>query len=173
MLEGDTLIGQHPVYSAVELAADRNIGRVGAVIVYAGIALGIDADAEVGFSRARDKDAQVGGKQHIGVFAYDIVGLDRAAVERHHQRAAGRVGDRAVLRQVNTGGRAQPQCAAACQRNLHRLALRGHRAAVAQQHLAMESRRRPRLEPRWRRYRSDGLLGRQLRSPADAVKERR
>ena len=61
----------------------------------------------------------------------------RAPVERHHERAAGRVGDGAVLRQMNAGGRAQAQRAASFQRNLHRLALRGNRAAIAQQRLAM------------------------------------
>ena len=69
MLEVDALIRQHPVGPALQLAAHRDIGRVGAVIVDAGVSLGIDPDAQVGLSRTGDKDAQVGGKQHIGIFA--------------------------------------------------------------------------------------------------------
>ena len=104
MLEVDALIRQHPVGSAFQLAAHRDVWRVCAVIIDAGVSFGIYPDAQVGLSRAGDKDAQVGGEQHIGVLAHDVVGLDRTAIERHHERAAGGVVDGAVLRQVNAAG---------------------------------------------------------------------
>jgi hypothetical protein len=52
MLEVDTLVGQHPVSSALQLTAYRDIRRTCTVIVDAGITLRIYADAEVSLSRA-------------------------------------------------------------------------------------------------------------------------
>jgi hypothetical protein len=51
MLEVDTLVGQHPVSSTLQLTAYRDIRRTCTVIVDAGIALRIYADAEVSLSR--------------------------------------------------------------------------------------------------------------------------
>jgi hypothetical protein len=106
MLEADALIGQHAVGSALQLAAYRDIRRVGAVIIDAGISLGVYADAQFSLSRAGDKDAQVRGDQHIGILAHRVIGLDSAPIERHHEGAVCRVVDGAILRQVNTAGRA-------------------------------------------------------------------
>ena len=109
MLEVDALIRHDPVRPALQLTGHGDIRRICAVIVDAGVALGIYADAQIGLSRTGDEDAQVGGKQDIGVLAYDVAGLDGAAIERHHERAAGRVVDGAVLRQVNGAGGAQAE----------------------------------------------------------------
>ncbi len=109
MLEIDALIGHDPIGSAFQLAGHGDVGRLCAVIVDAGVSLGIYPDAEVGLSRTGDEDAQVGGKQDIGVFAYDVIGFDGAAIKRHHERAAGGVVDGAVLRQVDAAGGAQAE----------------------------------------------------------------
>jgi hypothetical protein len=109
MLEIDALVRHDPIRSTFELAGHGDVGRICAVIVDAGISLGIYPDAEVGLSRTGNKNVQVGGKQDIGVFAYDIIGFDGAAIERHHERAAGRVVNGAVLRQVDAAGGAQTE----------------------------------------------------------------
>jgi hypothetical protein len=109
MLEVHALIRHYPVRPAFQLAAHRDVRRVCAMVVHAGISLGIYPDAQVGLSRAGDEDAQIGSKQHIGILAHYVVGLNRAAVERHHKRATGRVVDGAVFRQVNAAGGAQVQ----------------------------------------------------------------
>ncbi len=161
MLEVDALIRQHAVGPTLQLAGNRNIRRVCTMIVDAGVSLGIYADAQVGLSRAGDKDAQVGGKQHIGILAHVVAGLDGAPVKRHHECAAGGVIDGAVFRQVNAAGRAQAQGAAPLQGNLHCLVSSGNLAAVAQQRLSMGNVDRAGDLNLGRRGTPDGLLRRQ------------
>jgi hypothetical protein len=65
MLEIDALIRHDPIRSTFQLARHRDVGRICAMVVDAGISLGIYPDAEVGLPRTRDEDAQVGGEQDI------------------------------------------------------------------------------------------------------------
>jgi hypothetical protein len=109
MLEVHALIRHDPIRSAFQLTGNSDVGRICAVIVNAGISLGIYADAEVRLPRTGDEDAQVGGKQDIGVLADNVIGFDGAAVERHHERAAGWVVDGAILGQVDAAGGAQAE----------------------------------------------------------------
>jgi hypothetical protein len=132
MLKIDALIRHDPIRSAFQLAGHGDVGRICAVIVDAGISLGIYADAEVGLPRTGDEDAQIGSKQDIGVFADNVIGFDGATIERHHERAAGRVVDGAVLRQVDAAGGAQAERAAPLQGDLDGLFSSGNLAAIAQ-----------------------------------------
>jgi hypothetical protein len=109
MLEIDALIRHDAIGSAFQLAGHGDVRRLCAVIVDAGISLRIYPDAEVGLPWAGDEDAQVRGKQNIGVFAYDVIGFDGAAIERHHERAASRVVDGAILCEVDAAGGTQPE----------------------------------------------------------------
>jgi hypothetical protein len=109
MLEIDALIRHDPIGSTFELAGHGDIRRFCAVIVDASISLRIYPDAEVGLPWTRDEDAQVRGKQDIGVFAYDVISFDGAAIERHHERAASRVVDGAVLCEVHAAGGTKPE----------------------------------------------------------------
>jgi hypothetical protein len=132
MLEIDALIRHDPIRSTFQLAGHGDVGRICAVIVDAGITLGIYPDAEVGLPRTGDEDAQVGSKQDIGVFAYDVIGFDGAAIERHHERAAGGVVDGAVLGQMDAAGGAQAEGATSLQGDLDGLFSGGNLAAIAQ-----------------------------------------
>jgi hypothetical protein len=109
MLEIDALIRHDPIGSTFQLAGHGDVRRLCAVIVDAGISLGIYPDAEVGLPWTGDEDAQVRSKQNIGVFAYDVIGFDGAAIERHHERAARRVVDGAVFCEVDAAGGTQPE----------------------------------------------------------------
>jgi hypothetical protein len=104
VLEIHTLVGQYPVSSSLKLTTHRDIRRICTVIVYAGITLRIDADAEGGLSGTRNKNAQIGGKQHIGVFAHGVARLNGSTIERNHQCTVRRVVDGAVLGEVNAAG---------------------------------------------------------------------
>ena len=107
---------------------------------------------QISLSGTGDENAQVGSEQHIGILAHGVVRLDRPAVERHHERAAGRISDGAVLGKVHAAGRAEFERAAALEGNLHGLVSSGDRAAIAQQCLAMRDvHRARRLAPQWPR----------------------
>jgi 16S rRNA C1402 N4-methylase RsmH len=109
MLEINALIRHDPIGSAFQLTAHSDVRRLCAVIVDAGISFGIYPDAEVGLPWTRDEDAQVRCEQNIGVSAYDVIGFDGAAIERHHERAASRVVDGAVLCEVHAAGGTKPE----------------------------------------------------------------
>jgi hypothetical protein len=137
VLEVHALVWHDPIGSAFQLAGHSDVWRIRAVVIDAGVSFGIHPDAQIGLPGAGDQDAQVWGDQDIGVLAHDVIGLDGAVIKRHHERAAGWVVDRAILRQVNGAGGAQSQGAAALQGNLDGLLSGGNLAAIAQQHLAM------------------------------------
>lgn len=132
MLEIDALVRHDSVRSAFQLAGHGHVRRICAVIIDAGISLGIYPDAEVGLPRTRNENAQVGGKQDIRVFAYDVIGFDGAAIKGHHERTAGRVVDGAILRQVDAARGAQAERAAPLQGDLDGLFSSGDLAAIAQ-----------------------------------------
>jgi hypothetical protein len=137
VLKTDPLVGQHTVSASFELAAYRDIRCIGAVIVDAGVSLGVDADAEIGVPRCRDEDAQVGGHEHIRVLAYRVVRLDRTVVQRHHEGAACRVFHRAIFGQVNAAGGTEAESSAALQGDFDCLASRGDFAAIAEERFSV------------------------------------
>jgi hypothetical protein len=137
VLEVHALIRHDSIGSAFQLAGHGDVWGICAVVVDAGVSLGIYPNAQVGLSRTGDEDAEVGGKQDIGVLADDVVGLNGAAIERHHERAARGVVDGAVLRQVNRADGTQSERATPLQGNLDGLFSGGNLAAIAEQHLAV------------------------------------
>ncbi len=163
MLKADTLVRQHPVSASLELAAYRDVRRIGAVIVDAGVALGIHADTQVGTTRARDENAQVGGHQHVRILAHRIVGLNCAMVQGHHEGAARRIVNRTILSQVNTAGRAKAERTTTLQRDIHGLGSGGDFAAIAQQGLPVRDVHGARNLYFSGRGSSDGLLSMQRR----------
>ena len=99
VLEHDALAGLHAVEAAIEDAADDDIRRVGAHVVYAGVAVLTEAHFHIGRIRAADKNAEVGRLQGVGIlFARRAGGKThfyRAAIERDEQAgdlADGRAG---------------------------------------------------------------------------------
>ena len=86
MLKENPLIRLNAVHTVVKQAAHRDVGSIRAVVVYARVALGVHADAEIRRPRSRDKYAEVRCHQNIGVLPGRIIRFQRAAVQRHHQR---------------------------------------------------------------------------------------
>ena len=84
VLEVRALIRHDSIGSAFQLAGHGDVWGICAVVVDAGVPLGIYPDAQIGLPRTGDQDAQVGREQDIGIFAYDVVGLDGA--RRHYTR---------------------------------------------------------------------------------------
>ena len=113
MFEEDALIGLDAVESALEQAGDGDIGSVSSVVVEASVALGADADLQVGLAGAGDENAKVRRHQHVGVLAGDVAGFERAAVERRSSARSISVGDGAVAGEVDGRRRTELQRAAA------------------------------------------------------------
>ena len=86
------------------------------MVVHAGVALSIDADAQIDFAGPGDEDAEVGSEQHVGEASGGVAGLNGAAVERHHERGGVGIDVGAVLGQPEGGGGAEAEFAAAGER---------------------------------------------------------
>jgi len=88
VLEEDALVGLDAVSAALEETAGENVGSLVAVIVNAGVALIVDAEAEVDPAGWRDEDAKVGREQDVGILAGKVMGFESTVVDGDHEAAA-------------------------------------------------------------------------------------
>ena len=99
-----------------------------AVIVETGIALVVDAEAEVGGAGTGDEKAEIGREDDVGERTGNVVAFEAAAVERDHEAAAGDCG---VGGEVNLGRGADVEAAAARQLEMRGLVAGGDGLVVA------------------------------------------
>jgi hypothetical protein len=110
VFEENALVGLNAIGAAFKETAGEDVGSIVAVIVYTGVALAVDPEAEMGLSRPGDEDAQVGGKKNVGILAGKVAGFECATVDGDHEAASR---DRDVGGEMNFGGGAHVKEAAA------------------------------------------------------------
>lgn len=112
VLEHDALAGLDVIVAAVEDAGDKDVRRVGAAVVDAGITVFAEADFDFGGAGSADKDAEIRGEEDVCAAACGEAGLDGAMIHRHHE--AGRIaGGRGGIRgELDGGGGADAEGAA-------------------------------------------------------------
>ena len=98
------------------------------MIVEAGVALIVDAEAEVGRAGTGDENAQIRRENDVGELAGDVVAFDGTTVERDHKAAAG---DRCVGGEMNLCRGANVEIAAARELEVHGLVVRSDGSVVA------------------------------------------
>jgi hypothetical protein len=109
VFEEDALIRLDAISAAFKQAAGEDIGGMIAAVVDAGVALIVDAEAEVGLARPGDEDAEIGSEQDVGILAGQVVSFEGTAVEGDHEAAAG---DGVVGGEMDFGGGAHVEVAA-------------------------------------------------------------
>lgn len=110
MQEENTLVGLDAIGPAFEKIAGEDVGSIVAMVVDTGVAVVVDAKAEMGLTGTRDKDAQVGSEEDVGILAGQIVGFEGAAIDGDHEAATG---DSDVGGEMDFGGGADIEEAAA------------------------------------------------------------